>query len=84
MRAQIVLLAFLLAVLEPANGSAFLKEEPPAGALYRGQHVFVDDGSCPVGQVKELIGGDNRKYVPIVGSEIRRRGTPRSRHCISR
>jgi hypothetical protein len=52
-----------------------LKAEPPEGALRKGQHVLVDDGSCPVGQIKEVNGGSDRKYVPMIGSTIERPGT---------
>jgi hypothetical protein len=30
----------------------YLKEEPPAGEMTTGKIVYVDDGSCPQGQVK--------------------------------
>lgn len=36
-----------------------LKKEPPMGALREGQVVLVDDGSCPVGQIKEVTGGNH-------------------------
>ena len=38
-----------------------LKRDPPMGALKPGQRVLVDDGSCPAGQIKQLIGGDHVK-----------------------
>jgi hypothetical protein len=36
-----------------------LKGEPPMGQLREGQTVLVDDGSCPVGQIKQVIGGNH-------------------------
>jgi len=33
-----------------------LTHDPPVGDLRLGQRVFVDDGTCPQGQIKELIG----------------------------
>jgi hypothetical protein len=38
-----------------------LKQEPAMGKLTLGQRVLVDDGSCPAGQIKEVIGGDHVK-----------------------
>ena len=37
-----------------ADATRMLKAEPPEGALRKGEHVLVDDGSCPVGQIKEV------------------------------
>ena len=34
-----------------------LKKEPPDGSLRAGRTVLVDDGSCPAGQIKQVIGG---------------------------
>ncbi|MGB9364509.1 MAG: DUF6719 family protein [Xanthobacteraceae bacterium] len=60
----------LLALTQAAAAQAIVKQEPPSGSLRRGQMVFVDDGSCPAGQIKQVIaGGDTRK---------------RTRHCVPR
>jgi hypothetical protein len=32
-----------------------LKQEPPSGSLSHGQVVLIDDGSCPEGQIKEVL-----------------------------
>jgi hypothetical protein len=58
-----------------------LAEEPAAGELAHGQRVFVDDGSCPSGQIKEVIGGSN--IDPKTGSSIPG-GTLRQRNCVPR
>jgi hypothetical protein len=45
-------------------GSSFattLKQEPPMGAMREGQVVLVDDGSCPAGQIKRVVGGNHTK-----------------------
>jgi hypothetical protein len=45
-------------------GSAFattVKQEPPLGAMREGQVVLVDDGSCPAGQIKRVVGGNHTK-----------------------
>ena len=59
----------LVAVAFPAGLSAtasstlaeVLKTEPPMGQLREGQTVLVDDGSCPVGQIWQVIGGNHVK-----------------------
>jgi len=38
-----------------------LKKEPVMGALKEGQVVLVDDGSCPAGQIKKVVGGNHVK-----------------------
>ena len=45
-------------------GVEYLKEEPPKGTIPFGKVVYVDDGTCPSGQVKEITGGDQRKSIP--------------------
>jgi hypothetical protein len=46
-------------------GSAFaatpLKQEPPMGAMREGEVVLVDDGTCPAGQIKRVVGGNHTK-----------------------
>ena len=46
-----------------SGGYPFLKREPASGALGFQERVLVDDGSCPVGQVKEVIGGSRKENV---------------------
>lgn len=52
---------------------ALLTREPAAGDLRLGQRVYVDDGTCPQGQVKEITGA---KLTPT--------GLQRSRRCVAR
>jgi hypothetical protein len=57
---------FMLAIAGALIGGAeaqtqTLSREPAMGALKPGQRVLVDDGSCPAGQIKEVIGGDHWK-----------------------
>lgn len=54
-----------------------LKHEPKMGALMEGERVLVDDGSCPPGQIKEVIGGN---HVKVGGTKH----IERIRHCISK
>jgi len=44
-----------------AASDVVLKQEPPIGQMREGQRVLVDDGSCPPGQIKEVIGGNHVK-----------------------
>ena len=75
-RALLVALASILAVA-PASGQTVLKSEPPMGALRQGERVLVDDGSCPKGQIQEVIGGNHVE----AGGTLRIR---RVRRCIAR
>jgi Family of unknown function (DUF6719) len=57
---------FLLVVLACAGAvipasAQILKREPPMGHLREGQRVLVDDGTCPPGKIKEVIGGNHVK-----------------------
>jgi hypothetical protein len=67
------------AVVTPA-AVEILTEEPPMGKLAPGQRVLVDDGSCPSGQIKEVIGGD---FFNPDGSK-KATGIERKKRCIPR
>jgi hypothetical protein len=41
----------------------YLKQEPPSGTLPYGKVVYVDDGTCPSGEVKEITGGSQEKSI---------------------
>jgi hypothetical protein len=60
-----------------AAGAQTLKREPAMGAMTEGQRVLVDDGTCPKGQIKEVIGGNHTK----VGGK---KQIERTRRCIPR
>ncbi|MGD9921328.1 MAG: DUF6719 family protein [Pseudorhodoplanes sp.] len=64
------------ALSEPA-GAQIVKREPAMGAMKEGERVLVDDGSCPKGQIKEVIGGNHTK----VGGK---KQITRQRRCIPR
>lgn len=56
-----------------------LKQEPPMGALKEGQVVLVDDGKCPKGQLRQVVGGN---HVEVGGMKRIRRSSscvPRNR-----
>ena len=63
---------FACVMVLPAIAAAEpLKIEPGAGSLSSGSVVYVDDGKCPAGQVKKVIGGSTSQSIS------------RSRSCIS-
>jgi hypothetical protein len=52
---------FLLALLStPAGAQVTLKADPVKDSLMAGMKVFVDDGSCPAGQIKEITAADKK------------------------
>lgn len=56
---------------------AQVAREPAMGAMKEGEVVLVDDGSCPKGQIKRIVGGNHVKaggYKQIV----------RTRSCVPR
>jgi hypothetical protein len=72
-----VLAAGLTFALTAAVSAQILKREPPLGKLKLGQRVLVDDGTCPPGRIKEVIGGDHVKAGGKQQIERRRRCIPR-------
>ena len=42
----------------PEPAARILKAEPPGGQLPTGARVWIDDGSCPAGCIKQVVGGD--------------------------
>jgi len=71
MKSLVISLALLIA--SPAlGGEKVLKHEPPEGALRTGKRVLVDDGTCPPGQLLQVIGGSRTPR------------SPRQRVCVPR
>ena len=67
LHATVVWLAVALALGAAARAQAkteMLKEEPPKGSLPFGKIVYVDDRSCPKGEVKEIVGGNQERSIP--------------------
>ena len=50
-----------------------LTREPDPGELRLGQRVYVDDGTCPAGQIKE-----------VAGANLTASGVVRTRSCVAR
>jgi len=61
--ATIVGLAALLPCVCQAKVE-YLKEEPPKGSVPYLRVVYVDDGTCPSGEVKEITGGSLQRNIP--------------------
>lgn len=73
-------LALAAATVLMAEGPKVLPREPASGQLSPGETVLVDDGSCPPGQIKQVVGGSNQGKAG--GSN--RQGAPRTRACVPR
>jgi hypothetical protein len=69
--------AFIAVALIGATSSAIAAErvtqESEITSLRIGQHVYVDDGTCPAGQIKE-----------ITGSKLTPQGVAFTRKCLDR
>jgi hypothetical protein len=63
----------------PAQAQQILKQEPGKGALSAGAVVYVDDGTCPKGQIKKVTGGSN-----VSGGTAVTSGQGRQRSCVKR
>ena len=61
---KVVLLSTALCLLvSPVAAERILKAEPAIGAVKEGARVLVDDGTCPKGQIKEIIGGNIQRHI---------------------
>ena len=76
-RLTLIVLAFTVLSTAPGVAARMIKVEPPMGALREGQVVLVDDGSCPAGQIKRVVGGN---HVRAGGSK----DIVRERSCVPR
>jgi hypothetical protein len=73
----LLLSAAQFAVMSTSATAQTLRREPAMGAMREGERVLVDDGTCPKGKIKEVIGGN---HVKVGGTkQIERR-----RRCIAR
>jgi hypothetical protein len=75
-------LALLVAAVLTGAQTAprLLATEPGRGELREGETVLVDDGSCPRGQIKLVVGGSNMGY----RTDGRRAGMRREVSCVAR
>lgn len=56
-----VISGFLAMSVASSSPATTVKQEPPMGAMREGQVLLVDDGSCPAGQIKRVVGGNHTK-----------------------
>ena len=63
----------LIAVTASASAQQAFMREGDIVDLRVGQRVLVDDGSCPAGQIKQ-----------VVGSKLSQNGVVRTRSCVPR
>jgi Family of unknown function (DUF6719) len=78
-RCRELMLVAAIVLIAPAGHAQVLKTAPAPGTLSAGQRVLVDDGSCPKGQIKEIIGGRN-----VLKGSQQHEGAPRQERCIAR
>jgi hypothetical protein len=71
------MLVVLVATFAATAQAQVVKKEPPMGSLKPGEVVLVDDGICPAGKVKQVVGGDHKK----VGGKAE---VVRRRSCVAR
>jgi hypothetical protein len=65
-------------LLGPAGAAlAQVSREPAMGAMKENEVLLVDDGSCPKGQIKRVVGGN---HVKVGGSKK----IERTRSCVTR
>lgn len=65
-RCSMLLMAALLFALPPRVGATpeVVKEMPKEGEIPYRKVVYVDDKTCPIGEVKEVTGGSKEKSIP--------------------
>ena len=64
-------------LVSTSRAQTILKTEPPMGALREGETVLVDDGTCPKGKIKLVVGGN---HVKAGGTK----NIVRTRSCVAR
>jgi hypothetical protein len=64
-------------LVSSSHAQTVLKTEPPMGALREGETVLVDDGTCPKGKIKLVVGGN---HVKAGGTK----NIIRTRSCVAR
>ncbi|WP_137178258.1 DUF6719 family protein [Roseomonas sp. AR75] len=72
-------LAAALLLVQYGGTPRIVTQTPAPGTLRQGERVWVDDGSCPAGQIREIVGGSNRTQS---GATIP--GQPRQIRCVPR
>jgi len=57
----ILIAGILVGIAGSATAQTTVKREPAMGAMQEGEVVLVDDGSCPKGEIKRVVGGNHIK-----------------------
>jgi len=70
-------LAIAISCLCRPAEAVILKKEPAMGSLREGQVVYVDDGTCPAGEIKKVTGGN---HVKVGGTKH----LERRRECVAK
>lgn len=73
MQRSMLLGAALVVLIAIPAAAETVSRESEITSIRLGQHILVDDGSCPTGQIKE-----------IVGSKLTPQGVATVRKCIER
>jgi hypothetical protein len=81
MRFHFAALMLLTLLSTPAGAQVTLKADPVKDSLMAGMKVFVDDGSCPAGQIKEITAanpkaGIMKRTSECVGADIAAKSDP--------
>jgi hypothetical protein len=63
MKTPVVVLAMLVLIIAEGRAQQIFKTEPPEQAIRRGRTIYVDDGTCPKGQIKMIVGGNKEKQI---------------------
>ena len=81
MRFRFWTIVLLTLLSTPAAAQVTLKADPVKDSLMAGMKVFVDDGSCPAGQIKEITAADKKagkmkRTSECVAAEIAKKADP--------
>ena len=81
MRFHFAALMLLILLSTPADAQIILKADPVKDSLMAGMKVFVDDGSCPAGQIKEITAANPKAGVmkrtsECIAADVAAKGDP--------
>jgi hypothetical protein len=76
---RLILPVWVLAAAGAQAAPQVYQKEPPNGALRYGEIILVDDGSCPKGQIKQVMGGHIASKRNLSAAPTRR-----ERKCVAR
>jgi hypothetical protein len=53
------------------------KTAPADGEVPYGKVMYVDDGKCPAGEIREITGGSKAKSIPRTSRCVKHPGSPK-------